>query len=343
MKGKAAGITGLTLAAILVVAGLVLLVFIIPGMAQFPDDVDTDRAYEGELTVMLNAEALASMDLANIFLRDVPVTVDRNVQTLEVDSEKALVSDSAVLSSPAGPIQSAEDIYTIDRKTMEHIANFTTDGRVIERDGLVVGFPIGTEAADYVGWNGDSLEPNTLTFVQEEQHEGLTTYLFTAASGPDPIRDPGVLASFPTELPKAVIEGLVPALGLPDEMVGQLGQLLPTLPDPVPLAYTYAYETTYWVEPDSGVLVDYNKMESRTVALNLGEQTIPLTEVMHLEYEQTAASVAEAVTDAEDASSQLFWLGTFLPYGLIALGAIVALLSLLGFRSGRTETRPAGE
>lgn len=340
MRGKAAGITGMTAATILVAGGLVLMFLVIPGMAQFPDDVDTDRAYEGAMSVMLNAEALASMDLANIFLRDVPVTIDRNVQTLDVDGEKALVRDSAVMSSPAGPIQSAEDIYTIDRTTMEHIPNFTTDGRVLDREGLVVGFPIGTEAADYVGWNGDSMEPNVVSFVQEEDHEGLTTYLFTAASGPDPIRDPVMLASFPNALPKAVIEGLVPALGLPEEMTGELGQLLPTLPDPVPLAYTYAYETTYWVEPESGVLVDYNKMESRTVALDLGEQQIPLTEVMHLEYEQTAASVAEAVADAEDASSRLFWLGTFLPWGLIALGAIVAFVSLIAFRRIQATTAP---
>ena len=337
MRRRLVGRIGLTTAMVLVVAGLVLLGLVIPGMAQFPDDVDTDRVYEGELTLMLNSEALASMDLANVFLRDVPITIDRNVQTLEVDGEKALVSDTAVMSSPAGPIQSSEDIYTIDRKSMEHVANFTSDARVIERDGLVVGFPIGTEPADYVGWNGDTLEANTVQFVQEIEHEGLTTFEFNAASGPEPIQDPVVLAALPAELPKAVIEGLVPALGLPEDMLGQLGQLLPSLPDPVPLEYLYTYETNYWVEPDSGVLVDYAKMETRTVGLNLGDQLIPLTDVMQLEYEQTAASVAEAVADAEDASSRLFWFGSVLPYGLIAAGLLVALLSVFALRRPAVE------
>jgi hypothetical protein len=321
---------------LLIAAGLVVLFIIIPGMAQFPDDVDSTRAYEGELAVMLNAEALTTMDLANIFLRDVPVTIDRRVQTLEVDGEKALVSDSAVMSGPAGPIQQAEDIYSIDRKTMLHIANFTDDARVIDREGLVVGFPIGTESSEYVGWNGDTLETNPLSFVREEEHEGLDTYFFTAASGPDPIKDPGLLASFPAALPKAVVESLAPALGLPDELMAQLSQVLPMLPDPIPLAYTYSYETKYWVEPDSGVLIDYDKMESRSVALNLGDQPVPLTEVMHLEYVQTADSVADAVADAEDVKGQLLWLGTVLPYGLIVLGAIFALLGIVAF--GRKPT-----
>jgi hypothetical protein len=336
MRGKAAGSTWLGLGILLIAAGLVFLLVIIPGMAQFPDDVDSARAYEGELSVMLNAEALASMDLANIFLRDVPVTIDRQVKTLEVDGEKALVSDVAVMSGPAGPLQQAEDIYSIDRKTMLHIDNFTDDARVTDREGLVVGFPIGTEDAAYIGWNGDTGETNTLSFVQEEEHEGLDTYFFTAASGPDLITDPELLSQFPAALPKAVIEGLVPALGLPDEMMAVLGQALPLLPDPIPLAYTYSYETQYWVEPDSGVLIDYNKMESRSVALNVGEVQ-PLAEVMHLEYAQTAASVADAVADAEDAKGQLFWLGTVLPYALIVLGAIFALLGIIAF-----TRKPAG-
>ncbi len=335
MRGKAAGMTWLTLGILLIAAGVVFLLVVIPGIAQWPDDVDSNRAYEGELAVMLNAEALANLDLANIFLRDVPVTIDRHVETLEVDGEKALVLDSAVMSSPAGPLQQAEDVYSIDRKTMLHIGNFTDDTRVIDREGLVVGFPIGTESAGYTGWNGDTLETNTLSFVREEVHEGLDTYYFTAASGPDLITDPRLLASFPAALPKAVIEGLVPALGLPDEIVAQLGQALPLLPDPIPLAYTYAYETEYWVEPTSGVLIDYAKMESRSVALNVGNP-VPLAEVMHLEYVQTADSVADAVADAEDAKGQLFWLGTVLPYALVVVGAILALLGIVAYSRKKT-------
>ena len=129
MRGKVGGWTALTLGIVALAAGLVLLFFVIPGMAQFPDDVDTTRNYEGELGVMLNSEALATMDVENLFLRNVPVTIDRHIQTLEVDGGDALVSDSAVLVGPAGPIQESVDIYTIDRKTMEHVTNFTDDAR----------------------------------------------------------------------------------------------------------------------------------------------------------------------------------------------------------------------
>lgn len=326
MRGRATGVVMMAVGAVAALLGLIVLFVVVPDRAQFPDDVDRMRYYEGELSLMLDAEALAAMDLANVFIRDVPVTIDRSIKTLEVDGEKALVSDGSVVSGPTGPILSSEDIYAIDRKTMEHIENFTDDDRVIDREGLVVGFPIGTDAEDYVGFNGDTLAPNTISFVGEEEHEGLDTYVFSAASGPDVIADPELLAMFPSEVPKAVIEGLVPALGLSPELAAALAEVLPTLPDPIPLAYTYSYETNYWVEPDSGVLVDYNKLESRSVAMNLGDQTLPVAEVMHLEYSQTADSVADAVSDAEDARSELIWQGTVLPYALL-VGGVLAVVS----------------
>lgn len=338
MSDNTTGRALIAIGGVLLAAGLTVLLVVAPARAQFPDDVNRMRHYEGELEVMLNADALADANLANLFVRDVPVQIDRSIRTLEVDGGKALVQDESVVSGPAGPILASEDTYAIDRKTMEHIENFTDDDRVIEREGLVVGFPIGSDAEDYAGFNGDTLTPNTISFVREADHEGLDTYVYTAASGPDVTVDPVVLASFPPALPKALIEGLVPALGLSEAEAAQLGQALGSLPDPVPLIYLYSYETTYWVEPDSGVLVDYEKLESRAVALDLGDQPVPVGEVMRLEYAQTPNSVAEAVDDAKEARSALFWQGQILPYGLILAGAVAATVGLLVLR--RRSTAP---
>lgn len=329
MKSRTLGTGSLIAGAVILLIGMVLQFAVIPAQAQFPDDVERTRVYDGELSVMLNADALATGDLANVFLRDVPITVDRQVETLEVDGSSALVSDVSVLNGPAGPIQASEDIYAIDRKTMEHIDNFTEDDRVIEREGLVVGFPIGTEQQDYLGFNGDTLETNTLTYVGTSEVNGLATYEFAAASGPDVIIDPVLLESFPAALPQALIQGLLPTLGLPEAAVAQFTQLLPTLPDPIPLTYTYTYDTSYQVEPDSGMLVDYTKVESRVAGITVGEQFIPVTEVMNLGYELSDASIADAVSEAEDAQSLLFWVGKVLPYTTLAIGAVLLLFGLL--------------
>lgn len=213
MRGKGSSVLLIVVGALALVAGLVAQFVVIPGMLQFPEDVDSERSYEGEMAVMLNGAALAAGDLENVFVRDLPVTIERRVQALEVDTGKALVLDSAVLSGPAGPLNQAEDTYSIDRKSMLAIPNFTDNPDVIDSEGLVIGFPIGTEARDYLGFNGDTLTTNTIAFVREEERAGLSTYLFEGGSGPDQITDPDLLATFPAELPKDALAQMVPALG----------------------------------------------------------------------------------------------------------------------------------
>ena len=337
MASRRFGTWSLVAGAVILLGGLLLQFAVIPTLKQFPEDVERTRVYDGTLGVLLNADALANQDLANVFIRDVPITIERDVETEQVDGSKAIVSDVSVLNGPAGPIQTSEDIYAIDRKSMEAVADFTDDDRVIDREGLVVGFPIGTDQSDYLGFNGDTLTTNTLSYVGTSEVDGLATYEFSAASGPDVITDPVLLESFPPALPQAMLQGLLPALGLPDEAVGQLAGLLPSLPDPVPLTYTYAYDTSYQVEPDTGMLIDYAKTELRVVNLSVGDQLVPVAEVMNLEYELSDGSTADAISEAEDAKSQLFWLGQVLPWATMIIGAGLLLLGALAMflRRGR--------
>jgi hypothetical protein len=316
---------------VLIAGGLVLKFALLPMMAVWPDDVDSTRTYEGTLVTMLNPAALATMDLASLFISDVPVMVDRHVTTEQVQGNKALVREQVQVKGPDGqPLaglntdeggQYTTYWYTIDRRTTEHIPNFTAETGVNEnRRGLVIGFPIGTEKRDYEGWNDDYQATELALFRGVVEHEGVTTYHFQSQSDSKAIEDPAVLGMFPESLPKDLIVGLAPQLGLPPEVLQGLATLLPLLPDPVPLSYVYRYSTEYWVEPTTGVLIDYAKDEARLLSLATQE-----VEVFHLTYQATAQSIADAKDDADAGKSLILLFGTILPYAAIGLGAIVAL------------------
>ena len=324
-KSKGMGITILVLGVVILLAGVGVKFVVLPSQAKFPADVDSTRNYEGELAVMLNAAALETGDMANLFMRDIPVTIARSVKTLEVGGDDgAVVSDQAVMSSPAGPVAESLDIYAINRTTMEAIADFSGDARILPREGLVIGWPIGSEPVDYIGWNGDTQQTTVLSYVGEEERGGLNTYKYHAAEEPTVIVDPALLAQFPAAFPKELLLQLAPVFGLPDEAMAQLGPVLEAMPDPVPLTYTFAFDKTYWVEPNTGVLIDIDVMESRAVALAVPGAPAPvaLAEVQHLEYVTTAASVQDAVNDANDGINQLNLFGVYVPAILILLGAI---------------------
>jgi len=345
-KGKGLGIAILLLGIVLAVGGLVVKFVILPAQAKFPADVDTTRVYDGELAVMLNAEALQTGDLANLFLKDIPVTIERTVKTLEVGGNNgAIVSDHAVMSSPAGPLAESLSIYAIDRTTMDAIDDFSGDARVIHREGLVIGWPIGSEPTDYIGWNGDTMSTTTIKYEGEEERAGVNTYKYHAASEPQVIVDPELLAQFPAGLPKDLLMQMAPMLGIPDDQMAQLGPVLEAMPDPVPLTYTFAYDKTYWIEPTTGILIDIDVMESRAAALTVpgAPGPVPLAEVQHLEYQTAPESVADAVADANDAKSQLQLYGTTIPLILVVLGAagIIAGIYLIARKPEEEEEKAA--
>ena len=324
-KTKGIGWVILVLGVVFVLGGLAVKYVVLPSQAKFPADVDSTRNYEGELGVMMNAAALETGDMANLFLRDVPVTIARSVKTLEVGGDDgAVVSDHALMSSPAGPVAESLSIYAIDRTTMDAIEDFSGDVRITPREGLVIGWPIGSEGRDYIGWNGDTQQTTVLAYMGEEERGGINTYKYHAAEEPAVIVDPEMLAQFPPAFPKDLLLQLAPSFGLPDEMMAQLGSVLEAMPDPVPLTYTFAFDKTYWVEPNTGVLIDIDVLESRQVALAVPGAPAPiaLAEVQNLTYVTTAASVQDAVNDANDGINQLNMFGVYVPLILILLGAI---------------------
>ena len=344
MRSRVGGFTALTLGVLLVVGGLVVKFALVPAMAQLPGDVDTTRTYSGTMNTMLNPQALAAGDIGNLFITDTPVSITRHVTVDSTDGSTAIVTETAQAAFPDGtPVANTTDVYALDRKTMEHLTDYSGDNtQVTPREGLVIGWPIGTEQRDYTGWSGDTQAPVTLTYEGTEEHAGLNTYVFKSEISNGVIKDPALLAQFPTAIPKALMAQLAGQLQLPEALQTAFAQLLPQLPDAVPMTYLYSGTTTYWVEPTSGVLVDMNRSETRSAALvtDAAPLPIPLTAVFDWTYQPTDESVAAAVDDAKSADSQLSLFGTWLPYGAIALGVlllIAAAFLLTGRRGGDDE------
>ncbi len=310
-------------------AGLLANFVVVPRAKRLPADLSSNITYDGTLGLALNAEAVASLDIPNLFLRDVPITVNRQVTVEETDGSKALVRSKADLLDPTGGvIQQTDSWYPVDRKTMEAIENFTDinpDPR--SRTGLVTGFPIGTQKTDYTGWNGEAEVTTQLEFVGEVEREGNDVYHFTVVNPAAKIVEPDASA-LPPVLPKAQLIGLATVLGLPAETSTQLAGALELAPDPVPITYTFASNSDFYVDPGTGILIDYNTTESRTAGIEIAGAFQPLADVWQLSFEQSDASIATAKADADEANGQLFWLGTILPWALMIGGALVALFGL---------------
>jgi hypothetical protein len=347
----------------LIAIGLAVAFIIVPGMKQFPSDVNTTRTYEGTVPVQLNPDTFE-------FMTNLSVDLTRHFMTVETDGDKALVREEQTLSVKDGPVlQEIVKYHAINRKTMEGLMTYPAkwDGEenLFPRQGLSLGWPIDTKKKDYTGWSDDYRATVELRYEEEVEHPRakINTYYFTAQSDARPIVPEAVAAMhLPTELSQTQLTGLVSGM----EGMDALAPIIPVLlnsagwPDPVPLSYTYEYRGEYWVDPASGVLIDTHKVEIRKVGVSdelmaaLGEKLGTLTSIIpasllpegfnpdmfssllpmtvsQLEYQATDQSVQDAKKDAEDASNKIRLYGTFLPAAAIAAGLVLGVLGIILF------------
>ncbi len=346
---KKLGAVLLLLGLVLVAAGVVLMFVIVPGMKQFPADVDTTRTYDGHLGVFLDAQNMA-------FLSDLDVQLSRHIKTEETTDGVALVLEEQQLAAGDTVLTQLVKRYAIDRKTMEFASEYPTEWAdkegFWEREGLVIGWPIDPEKRDYTGWSDDYRDTVTLKFEGEVEHAGRTVYYYTASSEARPIAPEAVEAmGLPPALTQEQIGALVEGLDINPMIARALPLLMQQAewPDPVPLVYTYEYQAEYWVDPVTGVLIDTHKIEARKVGFeqalmeSLAEKIAALpfdvdpemvsaflpVPVFQLEYNQSEQSVQDAAKDADDAANQIDLFGTKIPVGLIVVGLLLTALGAL--------------
>lgn len=352
MSRRALGGVLLGLGVVLIAAGLVAMGVIVPGMKQFPDDVDTTRMYEGTVPVQLNRQTFE-------FMRDLDVDLERHFMTVDTDGDKALVKEEQILSTQGQVLQTILKHHAIDRKTMEGLMEYpekwANNENLFPREGLSLGWPIDSEKRDYVGWSDDYRTTVPLVYKGEVEHPRakIKTYYFTSENAGTPIHPDAVAAlGLPTEISQEQLAALIGGMEGMNPLVAQAFPLIMKTadwPDPVPLSYVYEYFGEYWIEPTTGVLIDTHKIEIRSVTMSeelltalaaqiealpgdmdpalIGE-LLPLP-VSHLEYQGTDESVQDAKKDAEDAKSRLQLYGTILPIAAIVVGLLLAVIGIV--------------
>jgi uncharacterized membrane protein len=338
MSRKTLGGILVVIGLILIVAGIVVMFVIVPSMKVWPDDVDTTRTYDGSFAALLDPTTLQTNSFDN-------VNIIRHVKTEEVDGDYALVSED--LTMMAGETQLAHVLkyYALDRETMEAVTSgFPDEWREREgywelREGVVLSWPLDTGKEDYQGWSDDYGTQVPLVYQGEEEHNGINTYHYTAASEARPIHEYVInnILRLPPALPAETFMTVIENSALADS-AALLRPIVEAYPEPaIPLAYSYAYDADYWIEPQTGALLDTRKHEVRTVGLGedfitsapaLVQERLRAAQVpvYDLTYAQNPDSVDDATNDAEDIISQLNLFGVYLPAIMMIAGVLIIIV-----------------
>ncbi len=326
------------LGVLLIAAAGVTAFFITPHyVSRLPGDAKAQRSYSGTFKTLLDPQAVAQGNLVAALKQNVPLTVDRSVKVERTSGDTALVSDARTTSAAGTTVEKTLWQYALDRRNLEPVAKHPGDWTVVDAHGLTVSWPIGAKKKTYTGWVPETASTTPVTFTRTENHAGIPTYVYQVNAAPAPIADAQVLAPLPKALPQSLLK-LVATLGpLTPEAKLQLTALLPTLGDPVPLSYTQQENDSFWVEPETGVVIDAVRSQQRNAGVRNpnGGAFIPLLPVIDASYQQTPKSVQDAVHDAQKGRKSIELYGTTLPVIAAVLGLVLVVGGLLLGRRAR--------
>jgi len=323
-------------------AAAILKWVVTPNEAKLPSDQNTTRQYEGNAKILLNPQALSTGDLTKAVLVNTPVKANRNAKVLAVQDNAAEMQDTRTLATASGePIGETQATYAVDRKTLEATPDHPSSWQVTAAQGLTVSWPIGAEKKDYTGWVQETQATTPLKYLRQETKQDLTTYVYQSSSQPAPITDPQVLKTLPQALPAGTLAALSSELPLPPDVKSQLSAQLPQLTQSVPLSYTYQVNSTYWVEPTTGIVIDIQREEIRKAGLSVGGKTLAsVLPVYDVTTAYTSTTASDAAAEAKDDKNKINLFGTTLPLILLIVGILALLAALLLFLLSRRS--PAG-
>ncbi|MEU2001917.1 porin PorA family protein [Rhodococcus sp. NPDC019609] len=310
-----------------------------PHLAQLPSDTDVTITYTGTAT-LLNPDALQAGDTANAVANNVPVTIDRRIHVLDTEGSTAVVADEATIH--AGPaVLPSTHTYAVDRTSLEAVTAPDNAPAVEQASGLTVAFPVHPAPEDrYTYWDPQTRTSAPITYSGQDTRQGRDVRVYTTTVSGN-LRDDATLATLPPALPKNLLAGLAPTL--PAEVMAAIGPFVPTLPDPVPLAYTADTTLTFYVDDTSGIVLDARLQPQVTAGVSANDSVTDVTPVLAVDAAVTPESRQAAAGTTASISTALTVLGTVAPIVLLLLGVIALAVAFVRRHPSAQGATPASE
>lgn len=311
MRGKLGPILS-GLGGFLLVIGVLLNVYAYPKLATAPMDQDSVSSLFGPDATVFDIGSLSEIetDLTTTALTkgDVDASEAAGDGTLVwVNSTSTKSADGVVRSRSIERV--AFDGHTGLAVDCDDCGTYseTVQGQPedVEFEGQVFKFPFQTEQKSYDWWDGTLRRAEPAEFVRTEKLEGIDSYVFVQTIEPE----------------------VWTQMEVPPAVVGEEGE------DSIMADRAYGNVRTFWVEPETGVVLKRQEEQSATLQYE-GEDRTTLTDVVTSFSDET---VQKNVDDYGPKSTQLKLIRTTLPLVLGIGGLVLLLLGFLLHRRSRSR------
>jgi hypothetical protein len=324
------------LAGLLVVLAALTRFVVLPMGSKLPANTKASAQYTGTAT-LLNAAALKSGDTAHAILKNVPITIDRQIKVTSTHGDTAVVADDFTLTGP-NKLKSVDNhVYDLDRVSLEGVTAPSGTNAEPADGGLTIAWPISPDAHGH--YRAYDSATQTVVPVKDNGSRSFHgrdsfDYAYTAVGA---VRDPALTKALPPALPKALAAKLAPVL--PAAVTAKLAPALTTLPDPIPLGYTATTTVSATVDADTGLPLDESIDQQIVAYVTVNGEKVDLMPVLATKAAMTPKSIDDAVGKAGHAALLLTLIGVVAPIVLLVLA--VVLFAVGWHRRHRPSIAPA--
>jgi hypothetical protein len=338
---RKAAIASGALGLILLLAAALLAWWITPSyIARLPGNYNKTRTYDGTIRSLVVPSALASGNLAAAVKTGLPATLTDHVRVLQTSGNTAQVQDTRTITSGGSQITKTVNNYSLDRSTLMATSSHPGNWSVTPAKGVVVSWPLGAKRQNYTGWVPLTETTTPLKYVRQQSQGGINTYEYQAVVRPTVIKNSQVLSGLPKALPTSLL-GRISAAGLiPAADIAALSRAFPGA-TAIPVKYTYQAANSYWVDPNTGLVINVsnNEVETGNVAMPNGT-LIPIFPILSDTYHASPGSLSQAVNDAKNGSTTISTWGVTVPIICLCIGFVLVVAAIILWLLGRSRGRP---
>lgn len=315
MRGKLGPILS-GIGGFLLIMGVLLNVYAYPRLATAPADQDSTSVLIGPDATVFDSNPSVLSEFQSTLTTTALTIGDVDAAERAGDNTRVWVNSTSTKSDD-GVVRSrsvervAFDGFTGEAVDCCNAFSETTQGQPeeVKFEGQVFKFPFQTEKKTYKWWDGTLKRAIDAEFEREEELEGVNTYVFVQTIEPE----------------------VWTQMEVPPNVVGEPGK------ESVIADRTYGNIRTFWVEPETGVVLNRTEQQSAHLQID-GENRTTLTSVTTEFAEDT---MKKNVEDYSGKSTQLKMIRSTLPLALGIGGLVLLVVGFLLYRrsNSRSSTR----
>lgn len=325
---------------LLIVGAVGIRVAVLPSLMKLPDHLSKSQKYEGTMQA-INSQAFAAGDLANLLTPEIPITADRSLTVDAVDGDVAIVTSKAVIKLPDSSTQYDVHTYAVSRvdyspaelgdKQRATLVSSDKQSTFEPHSGIAFSWPMYPPKDGTAIYDSVTRTAQPATFVEETDLKGRAVYNYRI-DGAGLIASPTVLAQlkdFPTQLPKAVLAGLLQAGVVPEQSRASLVATLPSMPDLVPVRLGSTNQIHVAVDAEFGAPIQVSQTQGMYATVSVDGRDVPMVPLSIVKMRTADAEVSAAADTMSKNATKLWILRLGLPLAMALIGAGLIVLGIV--------------